>query len=95
MPRFRNSMFKEIKKSIINSTKRKQHIQEEVRFEPTHNEEGRQSISSRKIGKEIEFQNNGDNELTTGYGIIYLSVLSSAINNVCCCEPGLLIAQNN
>ena len=68
-------MFKELKKSIINSTKRKQHIQEEVSFDPTINEERRQSSSSRKIGKEIEFQNNGENELTTRYRRIYLSIL--------------------
>ncbi|PSN48811.1 hypothetical protein C0J52_25037, partial [Blattella germanica] len=37
-------------------TKRKHHIQEEVRFEPNLNEEGRQSSSSRKIGRKFNFK---------------------------------------
>ena len=64
---FRNSVFMKVRNSIINSKKWKQHVQEGVRFESTLSSEGRQSSSnSRKIGKGIELQNNGENDLTIG-----------------------------
>ncbi|KAJ4443333.1 hypothetical protein ANN_05001 [Periplaneta americana] len=61
MPRFSSSVFRKVKRSIINNTKKKRVcVQEKVRAVPSLNVEGQQSRSSIKIGEGIELQNNVD-----------------------------------